>query len=252
MTGMSEAKGEPVLTRIVRILEAFDSDSPVLSVTEVARRSGLPLATASRLLGQLTDHGLIERGSDGSARIGLRLWELGARAQTALDLRAVALPFLEVLHASVRQHAQLGVLDGDEVVILERLSAPDAVINYSRVAGRLPAHVSSSGLVLLAHSPTAVVDRVLAGPFESLTSHTPASPAAVRRLLAAVRRDDGILARGFVHSDAAGLAVPVRKGRQVVAAISLIVPNDVSALAHLAALRACARAVSRRLSTPTQ
>lgn len=250
MTAMSGVSGESVLARAVRILETFDEDSPVLTVTEVARRAGLPLATASRLLGQLAEHGLVERGPDGSARIGLRMWELGARAQ-ALDLRAAALPFLEVLHASVRQHAQLGVLDGTEVIFLERLSAPDAVVNYSRVAGRLPAHVSSSGLVLLAHAPPEVVEQVLDGPFEQLTPHTPADAAAVRRLLAAVRREDGIVARGFVHEDAAGLAVPVRRRRRVVAAVALVVPNGPTAGAHLPALRACAAAISRRLQPPS-
>ena len=55
------------------------------------------------------------------------------------------MPFLEDVHAVVGHHAQLGVLDGDEVLFLERLTARDAVINYSRIAGRLPLHTSSSG-----------------------------------------------------------------------------------------------------------
>ncbi|WP_446466196.1 IclR family transcriptional regulator domain-containing protein [Streptomyces sp. BRA346] len=63
------------------------------------------------------------------------------------------MPFMEGVHDVVGHHVQLGVLDGDEVLFLERLTAPGAVINYTRSAGRLPPHASSSGLVLLAHGP---------------------------------------------------------------------------------------------------
>ncbi|GAA3998500.1 IclR family transcriptional regulator domain-containing protein [Streptomyces plumbiresistens] len=63
------------------------------------------------------------------------------------------MPFTEGVHDVVGHHVQLGVLDGDEALFLERLTAPGAVINYTRIAGRLPLHASSSGLVLLAHGP---------------------------------------------------------------------------------------------------
>src|SRR5690606_41921468 len=73
-----------------------------------------------------------------------------------------ALPIL------IGQHVQLGVLDGDEVLFVERMSAPNAVINYTRIAGRLPLHASSSGLVLLAHAPVEQQERVLASPLQRL------------------------------------------------------------------------------------
>ncbi|MFD9290301.1 IclR family transcriptional regulator [Streptomyces sp. NPDC060030] len=158
---MRTHSGESVLARAVRIFEAFTPEEPNLTVSEIARRTGLHVATASRLVAELVSHGFLARDADRRARIGLRMWELVTRASPALSPRDAAMPFMEGVHDVVGHHVQLGVLDGDEVLFLERLSAPGAVINYTRIAGRLPLHASSSGLVLLAHGPADLRERLL-------------------------------------------------------------------------------------------
>ena len=239
--------GESVVARVVRVLEAFTSDEPALSVTEIARRSGLPVPTASRLVAELAAHGLLAR-SDGAVRVGVRMWELAQRASPTLSLREAAMPFLEDLHAVIGQHVQLGVLDGDEVLFVERMSAPNAVINYTRIAGRLYLHASSSGLVLLAHAPAEQQERVLAAPLRRFTPRTPTRSGRVREMLADVRRQGYALCPGFYHLDATGVAVPVRDGSgAVVAAIGAVVPNDGNAYVHVPTLMAAARGIGRGL-----
>jgi DNA-binding IclR family transcriptional regulator len=243
------ATGESSLSRAVRVLEAFTSDEPELGVAEVARRAGLHVATASRIVGQLAGHGLLERAPDRRVRIGVRMWELASRASPTRSLRDAAMPYLEDLHAVVGHHAQLAVLNGDEVLFLERLSARDAVVNFSRIAGRLPLHVSSSGVVLLASGPQELQDRVLAGPLERYTDATVTSPARLRATLEQVRRQGWVLLPGHVHEDAAGVAVPVRDGLgEVVAALSVIVPNDERAPSTVPVLLATARGIGRSLT----
>jgi DNA-binding IclR family transcriptional regulator len=239
--------GESVVSRVVRVLEAFTPDERALSVTEIARRSGLHVATASRLIAELAAHGLLTR-RDGEVRVGVRMWELAQRASPTLSLREAAMPFLEDLHAVIGQHVQLAVLDGDEVLFVERISAPNAVINYTRIAGRLSLHASSSGLVLLAHAPPELQERVLAAPLRRLTPRTPTRPAQLREMLADIRRQGYALCPGFIHVDAAGVAVPVRDGSgEVVAAIGAVVPNDGNAYVHVPALLAAARGIGRAL-----
>jgi len=241
--------GESVLERVVRVLEAFTPDTPALGVSEVARRASLPVPTASRLIAELVEHGLLARDDDRRVRVGTRLWELGLRASPTLSLRETAMPVLETLHAAIGHHAQLGVLDGDEVLFVERLSAERAVINYTRIAARLPLHASSSGLVLLAYGSGVLQERVLTGPLPAYTDATVTAPGALRSLLAEVRRQGFVLCAGHIHPDATGIAVPVRgAGRQVVAAVSVIVPNDERARGHLATLTAAARQIERRLA----
>ena len=242
--------GESVLARAVRVLDAFTADEPALSVGEVARRSGLHVATASRLIAELVAHGLLERGPDRSVRVGVRLWELGARASPTVSLRDAAMPFLEDVHAVVGHHVQLGVRDGDDVLFLERLSARDAVINYSRIAGRLPLSTSSSGLVLLAHAPREVQDRVLAAPLRPLTPAGWRTSDQLRTALAEVRRTQSAVLAGHQHATATGVAVPVRDGGgEVVAALSVIVPNDGRGAGLVPLLLAAARGISRALRT---
>lgn len=242
------ATGESSLSRAVRVLEAFTADEPELTVTELARRAGLHVATASRIVGGLTGHGLLERTPDRRVRIGMRMWELASRASPARSLRDAAMPYLEDLHAVVGHHAQLAVLDGDDVLFLERLSARDAVVNYSRIAGRLPLHVSSSGMVLTAYGPPDLPERVLARPLQRYTAATVTSPAQLRAALEQVRRQGYALLRGHVHEDAAGVAVPVRDGLgAVVAALSVIVPDDERAPSTVPVLLAAARGIGRAL-----
>jgi DNA-binding IclR family transcriptional regulator len=139
-----------VLERVVRILEAFTPETPALMVSEVARRAGLPVATASRLVAELVDHGLLARDTDRRVRVGTRLWELGLRASPTLSLRETAMPVMEQLQNAVGHHTQLGVLDGEEVLFVERLSAEHAVINITRIAARLPLHEAEALLTALA------------------------------------------------------------------------------------------------------
>jgi DNA-binding IclR family transcriptional regulator len=242
------ATGESALARAVRILESFTPDEPELTVSEVARRAGLHLTTASRIIGQLVDHGLLGRGPDREVRVGFRMWELAARAAPTRSLRDAAMPYLEDLHAVVGHHVQLSVLDGADVILVERLSARDAVINFSQVAGRLPLHISSSGIVLMAYGPPELLDRVLARSLESRTPATITTADHLRATLDQVRRQGYALLAGHVHPDATGIAVPVRDGLgEVVAALSVIVPNDVRAVSAVPALLAAARGIGRSL-----
>lgn len=243
------SSGESVLERVVRILEAFTPTDRALTVGEVSRRAGLPTTTGSRMVADMVEHGLLTRDDDRRVRVGTRLWELASRASPTVSLRELAMPVLEELHRAVGHHAQLGVLDGEQVLFVERLSADQAVVNYTRIAARLPLHVSSSGLVLLAHAPAELQERVLAGPLARLTPATPTDPGELRRRLADVRRDGFVVCPGYLHPEATGIAVPVRdEHRRVAAAVSVIVPNDDRARDHVPGLAAAARRIEQRLA----
>lgn len=237
-----------MLSRVVRIFESFGSEAPALRVSEVARRADLHVATASRLVEELVGYGWLQRDADRRVRIGVRMWELASRASPTLGLREAAMPFLEDLHAVVGHHVQIGVREDREVLFVERLSAPGAVINLTRIAGRLPLHASSSGVVLLAHAPGSVQEKVLAGPLHAYTPQTVVDPRQLRAMLADVRRSGVAVCRGFIDTRATGVAVPLRGPENtVVAALSAIVPNDDNARIHIPALLAAARGISRAM-----
>lgn len=234
----------------MRILETFDATRTVQTTSEIGRRAGLPRSTAHRLVSDLVGLGLLERDDAQRVRVGMRLWELATRSSSALLLRQLALPYMERVQAQVQQHTQLAILEQDEALFLERLSDPTAGGNITRVAGRLPLHASSSGLVLLAYGESSLVERVLGSPLVRFTHETPHDADTVRRKLAEVRRLGHAIAPGYVEEISTGVAVPVRRAGSVIAALSVVLPRDSDPTPAFAELRAAARGLERSLDRP--
>jgi DNA-binding IclR family transcriptional regulator len=241
--------GPTVTARVATMLAAFDTEHGALTLSELSRRTDLPLTTAHRLAGELSRHGMLERDELGRYRIGLRLWEIAATAARAVDLRETALPFLQDLCTTTRENVQLAVLDGCEAVYLERLSRPGAVHVVTRVGSRLPVHATGVGLVLLAHAPIEVQDEVLAGRLTRLTRYTVTDPRRLRRILADVRRDGYVVSDRQVETISVSVAAPVRdRAGRVVAAVSVVVAAArVPPRAFVAPVRSAADAISRQL-----
>jgi DNA-binding IclR family transcriptional regulator len=233
--------GDSMTDRIVRVLETFTAERSMQSASEIGRRAGLPSSTAHRIVDELVAAGLLERDEDRRVHLGMRLWELALRGSTALRLRQAALPHMEAVQAQIREHTQLAVLEQDEALFLERLSHTDAGANITRVAGRLPLHASSSGIVLLAHAPGELRDRVLAGSLRAASPETVTDAARLRRILAEVRRTGVAVAPGWIEAVSTGVAVPIRDAGEVVAALSVVLPRETPPEPAIAALRAAAR-----------
>ena len=242
----------PVIGRALHLLDAFGPRRRELTLSEIARRTGVPLSTAHRLIRELCEWGAVERGDDGLYRVGLRLWEIGSLAPRGPGLREAALPFLEDLSQITRENVQLAVREGAEVVFIERIAGSGAVPVLTRVGGRFALTATGVGLVLLAHAPVDVQEQVLSGPVERYTSKTVTDPAQLRRMLADVRSSGFSVSDRQVTMDTLSVGAPIHdRHGQVVAAVSLVVrygSTTPHALARL--VRTSARAISRALSAP--
>jgi DNA-binding IclR family transcriptional regulator len=232
---------------VLALLGAFDPDHRELTLSRLAERAGLTVSTAQRRAAELVAWGALERTPDGRYRIGLRLWELGSLAPRGLPLREAALPFLEDLFLITRENVQLAVREDTEAVFIERITGRTAVPVRTRVGGRFALHATGVGLVLLAHAPTDVLDRVLAQPLRRYTDATITDPHRLRATLAQVRRDGYAVSPGAVTDDAVSVAAPITDPRgQVVAAVSVVValanPNPA---ALVPAVRTAALGISR-------
>lgn len=241
-----------VTARVLDVLGAFTAGAPALGLSDIARRTGLPLTTVHRIVGELTAGGALDRGADGHYRIGLRLWEIGHLAPASHGLREAAMPFLEDLHEVTRHNVQLAVLDPDdpgEVVYVERLSRHDAVSILTRSGSRLPSHATGVGLVLLAHAAPEAAELVLARPLRRFTPYTVCEPDGVRALLAQARTGGFVISDRQIEAVSLSVAAPVRAGGgPVVAALSIVVPADgTNPHTWVPAVRAAARGISRAL-----
>ncbi|MCX4919018.1 IclR family transcriptional regulator [Streptomyces sp. NBC_00687] len=246
--GRKPPVGEAVITRAFRLLQSFDSDHRALSLADLARRAAMPRSSALRLARTLVEAGALERRKDGIFVVAVRLLEIASLAPRGHGLREVAMPFMEDLFYVTRQHVLLAVRDGDEALLVERLSAHDASQVRFRVGGGMPLTSTGVGMVLLAHAPAdeqeRLVRRFVAVEGESLAS----SEADLRRSLAEVRRGGYAIAQRDEPDRLSTIAAPVRNLEGVVAALSVVVPSaGFTPGTYVAAVRTSARAISREL-----
>ena len=210
MADSRSADNRTAADRLLDVLGAFDQDNQALSLTAIARRAGLQLTTAHRLVGTLTRWGALERDDAGVYRIGLRLWETAALAPRGVVLRQTAMPYLEDLYEATHENVHLAVRDGFDVVYIERISGRSAVGVRSQVGARWPLHATGVGLALLAHSDIGLQEQVVGRPLASFTPHTVTDPALLRRLLAEARHTGYAVSDRQITDDALSVAAPVR------------------------------------------
>lgn len=245
-------RAQSVVDRVFDVLGAFSLERSALSLSELSRRTGLPLSTTHRIVGELARRGALERQDDGRYRVGLWLWEIASLSPRGVGLRENAMPFLEDLYEATHENVQLAVLDGSEVVYVELISGRNAVSVLSRVGGRLPAHATGVGLVLLANASVEVQQDVLSRPLKTYTPKTITAPEHLRRVLADVRRDGFVISDRQIELVSLSVAAPVYgPDDTAVAAISIVVPAEGSEPRTLVpAVRAAARGISRSLGAP--
>ncbi|WP_203136481.1 IclR family transcriptional regulator [Microbacterium sp. JZ31] len=229
--------GTSALARVLAVLDAFTADHPFLTLTQIHRRAGIPLSSVHRIVADLVGHGLLEPVAGRRYRLGNRLWEIGSKTPGALGLREIAEPYLRRLHDVLGQHVQLAVRIDTDVLIIERISSADAVINGSIVGGRIAIPHSSSGLVFLAFGEPELFDAVVAKGWAPITSAGPGDAEALRAEVEATRRHGYARADGWIHPASRGLAAPVRGSEDVVVgALGAVIPNDASSPLRTAAL----------------
>jgi DNA-binding IclR family transcriptional regulator len=241
--------GEPVLDRAFRLLDAFTSEDPNLTLTRLSERAGIPLSSTLRLAQHLARLGALERQSDGSFSIGLRMLEYAALAPRGHGLRAIALPYMEDLHRATQQHVQLAVRDNDEGVIVERLSAPGAGRVLYYVGGRVPLHGTGLGLILLAHARPEFQESYLQRELFLEPEHTPLTASTLRSQLQSVRAHGVAHMTRTVPEPAASVGAPIfDHSGGCVAALSVVgADGSLDTRMLEPAVVAIARAISRDL-----
>lgn len=238
-----------VLGRALRILDTIKQSGDGLSLSEISRRSGVPLTTTHRIVGELHEWGALERDGAGDYRIGLRLWEVATVAPRSVGLQRVALPFMQDLFETTRRGVHLAVREKDEVVFVERFLSPETTTDRTRVGARYELHATAIGLVLLANAPLDVQEEVLTGPLAVPDWHPPVTEREVRLKLAEARRVG--YATTPVRQEHLSVAAPIHgPSGTVVAALSLILPLAESYGPRLAHLQATVRGISRALGAP--
>jgi IclR family KDG regulon transcriptional repressor len=217
------------LTRAFSILDAFSVERPQLSLAQIANLAGIHKSSAFRLLATLEAHGFVEKSPVGHGyRLGWKLGELAGRLLGRYELRELAATDMEELARKSGEIVHLSILDGAEIVYLEKKGRSQPLTVSTTVGGRSPAHASAMGKVLLAGLAEGEMRRLLRGV--SLRRFTVTTITDRRRLaeeLSAIRRQGYALDNEETFPGIRCVAAPLRdRAGRVVAALSVTAPTQ--------------------------
>jgi IclR family pca regulon transcriptional regulator len=236
---LREPRYSQSLERGLAILSCFTSKRPVLGIADIADELGMSRSTTHRYVITLLALGYLEQGASRKYRLGLRVTDLGMSALNSTGLREHAQPYLEELRQRTSYSVSLAVLDGPEILYVDRArsfrrgqgqAGPDV-----RIGSRLPAYCTAMGKLLLANLPEADQRELIASM--KLTKSGPNTITGKKAL-----RDelDEVLDANFAVDDeelAKGLysiAAPVRdEARDVVAAVDIAVASSMISIGEL-------------------
>jgi IclR family pca regulon transcriptional regulator len=216
------------LRKGLAVLEAFSAEQADLTVSDVAALAGLDPGTAYRMLTTLADAGYLARdAATRRFRLTLRVLDLGFAAIGRRDLRDIARPVLRSLVGDVSEAASLGVLDGADILYVERVRAGLTRLGVDiRIGTTIPAAGTAIGNALLAFLPDADLAHVLASPARSRS--VPAfrvEPPLLAARLAAARRDGFVLQESPFTPGLRLLAAPVLDAERLpLAVVSVAAP----------------------------
>ena len=210
------------LARGLSVITAFGPDTPELSLSDVARATGLTRAAARRFLLTLVDLGHVRQ--DGKLfRLTPRVLTLGYAYLSSVSLPGIAEPHLERLVREVHESSSMSVLDGHDIVYVARVPTSRIMTVAINVGTRFPAYATSMGRVLLAGLDEPALEEHLATlDLERFTDHTVASLDDLRARIAETRAHGYALVDQELEHGLRSIAAPVRNRHgKVVAAVNV-------------------------------
>jgi len=221
-----------------RILREFGKHSTQLGVSQLARSVGVGKSTAHRIIWTLVEEGLLEKVEEtGLFRLTSTMRTLGASAETGQRLHEAATIPLDRLRTKTAGTLHVAILDGLDVIYVERREGPGAIPVFRSMGARMPAQMTASGKVLLAHLPREDLEqRVTSMRMTAKTPHTIVSRTALREELGRVRRQGFAENHGESQVGMCSVAAPISGplGRVIASvAVAEHVEDDTRGLPHL-------------------
>ncbi|MCR2808407.1 MULTISPECIES: IclR family transcriptional regulator [unclassified Microbacterium] len=236
--------------RVLAVLDVFRSCPGPLTLSEISREAGLSMTTTHRLAHELLAWQALERTADGRYQLGTKLLEIVTASGSGMRLRERALPWLVRLHQMLRGLVvHLAVRDSTESVYLEALRSGYSTVGMNRLGGRMPLHVTPTGLVLLAYADEETQRKVLEGPLRAFTPITVTDPEVLRGELTRIRECGTVITQSQVTIGTGGVAAPVFDGEgRVIAAVGIVVSlKDHRPEEYVSLVKATANKISQAL-----
>ena len=212
------------LSRGLRILQSFSSNTSTLKLKDISHKLNLSEATTFRYISALRDLGYLKKDENAKEyRLTVKVLDLGFSALSSLGFPNIALPYLEELAQKCQESASMAVLEGSNIVYVARAATKRWMSTNLQVGSRLPAFCTSLGKTLLAYKPFSEVKNTLSK--EKLTAYTPytiTNIETLKKVLAKIRQDGYAINDQELEIGLRSAAAPVQEARgEVIASINI-------------------------------
>jgi DNA-binding IclR family transcriptional regulator len=229
-TDGEEAKGSiQVIDRMMALLEVLAASPEPVALKTLAASTKLHPSTAHRILASMSHGRIVERHGAGNYRLGIRLLELGNLVKTRINLREVALPYMQTLHEEIGEAINLAIRREDDLVYIERTSSGRSLVRVVYLVGdRAPLHLTSVGKLFLAEGNAESLRQYAKRTgLPGKTSHSLTTLATLERDLERVRRHQLAYDNEEAEVGLKCVAAPIRDDEgNLIAGLSVSAPTE--------------------------
>lgn len=229
------------------------SDNEEMGITEISKGLHMGVSTVHRILTTLKFRGyIIQNPKTSKYSLGINLFVLGGKVQSAINLVELVNPFLQKLSQYTNEGINFAILEGREAVCLSRIESSEVLRTDIKIGARLPAHCTAVGKVLLAFLPEQEFTILYGKDNKKLYTPTPSSISSVKELkecLKKVKRDGYAIDKEEFKIGINCLGVPIinKEGRSI-ASISVTGPSSRFTLSEMKKLRNTLMNISKDIS----
>jgi len=152
---------DKTLLKGLLVIEELASSTKPRGVSELARKLNISKTSMHRLLQTLASKRYVEQEEDGAGyRLTMRLWEISAQVTSRIDVKRVGGTYLRLLADKTGESAHMTILEGHDVVYIDKIDGRQPLRAFTPIAGRAPAYCVATGKALLACQSDAFVDQL--------------------------------------------------------------------------------------------
>ncbi len=250
---MSEAESKSsiqVIDRMMSLLNILAAHVEPIGIKHLATQAALHPSSAHRILGVMVEKGLAERVDHGNYQLGIKWLELGNLVKARLNVRQVALPFMQKLCDELGETVNLTLRQGDEIVYVERVAADTAMMRVVQVVGaRAPLHITAVGKIFLSQDGNAACAAyVKRAGLRAYTENTITTAAKLKKQVEQAERDGFALDEEEAERGVCCIGAGIRDSNgRIIAGLSLSAPADRIKFAWADRVKQCAQEISRTL-----
>jgi IclR family transcriptional regulator, KDG regulon repressor len=210
----------------LRLLQSFTTEEPERKVTELAQTLGMGHSTVSRMLATMASEGFVTKDPETQKyRLSLSILSLNSVIISNLEVTRTSQFTLQKLVDEIGESSHLGVMEGKDVVYINKVECNHPVQILSYIGRRNPLHSTSSGKVILAFQEEEVINRYIESSFEKFTVNTIIHPDGFRRTLHEIKEQEFAVSIEELRDGVASVSAPIRDHTgKVVYAVTVVGP----------------------------